>query len=456
MAGFAQGAGVALALAQWIVEGEPDGDVFAMDVARYGQFATPAYVIERVKEFYSRRFQIAYPNEYWPAGRPSNTNVLYDRLRSHNCVFGVSYGVETPLYFAAAGEDPVETPSLHRSNAFSSVAREVRTVQDGVGVMDCSSFAKYEVSGHGCVAALDRIIANKLPDVGRIRLGPLLSESGRLMGDLTVFRLENERFLLVGSGYLQAWHGRWFAEHLPKSVTMRNVSDELQGIQLVGPRSRDVLQRLVGTDVSSNALPSMGLLTTDVGLASAYVARLSLTGELSFEIYSPAGSVRSIYERALEAGSEFGIANFGFYALNSMRLEKSFGIWSREFSRDYTAAMSGLDRFVDYSKADFIGKAAATHELKVKPNRKLVTFVVDTDNADAGGYEPIWSNGQLVGFVTSGGYGHRVDASIAMGYVDQVAIEAAGDFEISILGERRPAKLVTAALYDPGNIKSRQ
>jgi dimethylglycine dehydrogenase len=456
MAGFCQGAGVARALAQWIVEGEPDGDVFAMDVARYGEFTTPAYVIDKVKEFYSRRFQIAYPNEYWPAGRPSNTNVLYDCLKSHNCVFGVSYGVETPLFFASPAEDPVETPSLIRSNAFASVAREVKLVQNGVGVMDGSSFAKYLVSGPGCVEALDRIIANKLPDIGRIRLGPLLSESGRLMGDLTVFRLQDERFLLVGSGYLQSWHSRWFAQHLPQSVTFQNLSDELQSVQLVGPRSRDVLQRLVNTDVSHSALPPMGLLETNVGLAPAQVARLSLTGELSFEIYAPAGFVRSIYARALEAGDEFDIGDFGFYALNSMRLEKSIGIWSREFSRDYTSAMSGLDRFVDYSKADFIGKAAASGELEVPPDRKLVTFVVDADNADAEGYEPIWSDGQLVGFVTSGGYGHRVNASIAMGYVDRVAIEGSGEFEISILGERRSARLVTEALYDPGNTNSRQ
>lgn len=351
---------------------------------------------------------------------------------------------------------PVETPSLLRSNAFPSVAREVKTVQNSVGVLDCSSFAKYEISGPGCVEALDRIIANKLPDVGRIRLGPLLSQSGRLMGDLTVFRLEDERFLLVGSGYLQTWHSRWFAEHLPENVKFQNVSDELQGIQLVGPRSRDVLQRLVSTDVTSSALRSMGLLTTDVGLAPAFVARLSLTGELSFEIYSPAGFVRSIYERALEAGGDFGIADFGFYALNSMRLEKSFGIWSREFSRDYTAAMSGLDRFVDYSKADFIGKAAALREREVPPDRELVTLVVDADDADAADYEPIWSNGQLVGFVTSGGYGHRVNTSIAMGYVDKAAIEREGEFEISILGERRPARLVSEALYDPGNTNSQQ
>ena len=454
MAGFCQGAGVALTLAHWIVEGEPQGDVFAMDVARYGDYATPAYVLDRVKEFYSRRFQIAYPNEYWPAGRPSNTNVLYDRLKSHNCVFGVSYGVETPLFFASPGEHAVETPSLVRSNAFAPVEREVKSVQDSVGVMDCSSFAKYEVSGSGCVEALDRIIANKLPDVGRIRLGPLLSENGRLMGDLTVFRIEEERFLLIGSGYLQTWHGRWFAEHLPESVTFRNVSDELQGIQLVGPRSRDVLERMVNSDVSHSALGPMRLLATNVGLAPAHVARLSLTGELSYEIYAPAGFVRSIYEQALEAGREFDIADFGFYALNSMRLEKSIGIWSREFSRDYTAVMSGLDRFVDYSKAEFIGKAAAMRELTVPPDRKLVTFVVETDNADAAGYEPVWSGAQLVGFVTSGGYGHRVKASIAMAYVDQVAIEEEGEFEISILGERRPARLVADVLYDPKNIKS--
>ncbi|MCP1469781.1 dimethylglycine dehydrogenase [Sphingobium sp. OAS761] len=452
MAGFAQGGGVGLSLAQWIIEGEPEVDIFAMDVARFGDYATPTYVADKAKEFYSNRFTLAYPNEYWPGGRVCRVDPIYDRLKAKNGVFGVSYGLEVPLYFALEGEAPVETPTLKRSNAFDAVGREVAAVRKGVGVFDSSSFAKYEVSGPGAAQALDRLIANRLPSVGRIRLAPLLGESGRLMGDLTLMRLAEDRFLLFGSGYLQNWHGRWFAEHLAgEGVTIRNRSAELGGLILTGPRSRELLQRVTGIDLSPAAFPFMAVREGDVGFAPATVARLSLSGELAFEIYVPATSLSAVYAAIEQEGTAFGLVDFGLHALNSMRLEKGFGIWSREFSRDYTPAMSGLDRFVAFNKGDFIGREAALAARAAPSTQVLVLMQVDADDADAAGYEPVWQGEERVGFVTSGGYGHRTGASLAMAYVDRAMVEAGAAIEVSILGERKPARIVEGGLYDPEN-----
>ncbi|MCP3732728.1 FAD-dependent oxidoreductase [Sphingomonas sp. MG17] len=456
MAGFAQGGGVGLSIAEWIINGEPSTDIFAMDVARFGPYASEAYVIERASEFYSKRFVLAYPNEYWPAGRPAKTDVLYDALKSRRAVFGVSYGLEMPLYFAREGEEAVEIPSLKRSNAFEAVAAEVAAVRDGVGVLDACSFAKYEVSGPDAAGALDRILACRMPSIGRVRLAPLLSESGRLMGDLTVMRTDETRFLLFGSGYLQTWHGRWFDQHLPADgAAFRNLTDELAGIHLVGPKARELLQSLTRADVSAAGFTPFTVRRIDIGLVPATVARLSLTGELTYEIYVAANQGRVLYDAILKAGEAFRITDFGVHALNSMRLEKGIGIWSREFSRDYTAGSSGLDQFVQFAKDSFVGRDAALCERDTPSARRLATFAVDASDADAAGYEPIWRGTEMVGFVTSGGYGHRVGHSIAMGYVARDALAHADGFEVSILGERRPARLLDAPAYDPSGARAR-
>ena len=456
MAGFAQGGGVGLALAQWIIEGEPGIDIFAMDVARFGDYATPSWVQQKACEFYSKRFVISYPNEFWPVGRPHRTDPLYPLLKAKNAVFGVSFGLEYPLYFAPAGEAAVETPTARRSNAFAAVGREVAGVRDGVGVFDASSFAKYEISGPGAAAALDHMVANALPALGRIRLAPLLAESGRLMGDLTAMRLAEDRFMLFGSGYLQAWHGRWFQHRLSdKGIAVRNCTDDLQGLILAGPSSRELLSRLTDLDTSSAALPPLAVRSASVAGADAIVARLSLSGELSFEIYVQREQLVTLYEQIHAAGQDLGLVDFGLHALNSMRLEKSVGIWSREYSRDTTPGASGLDRFVDFAKPDFIGRAAALAEREAGSSRTLATFVVDAKDADASGYEPILRDGQMVGYVTSGGYGHRTSQSIALGYIDRAAACHAEGFVIPILGDPRPARLVPEPLYDPQGLRTK-
>jgi len=457
MAGFSQGGGVGLTLAQWIVNGEPDGDVLAMDVARFGPYATNAdYAVAKAREFYARRFQIAYPNEYWPAGRPCKTSAIHDRLTAANAVFGCSFGQEIALYFAPAGEAATEMPTLRRSNAFAQVRDECLAARNTAGILDISSFSKYIVTGSGASEALDRVLAGRLPAIGRMRLTPMLAPSGRLMGDLTTMRLAEDRYVIGGSGYLQAWHMRWFDEYLVRpGVSCTNASDEYGGIALMGPRSRDLLARVVPLDVSDQALPFMGVVYVELSYGPAIIARVSVSGELGYEIYVPRGNLPALFDEMREIAPEFDARLIGLYALNSLRLEKCFGIWSREFSRDYTPRMSGLDRFVDYDKHDFIGRDAALRERDAAPAHRLVGLSVDSEDADATGYEPIWDGSEMVGFVTSGGYGHCAGMSLAMGYLQSRIPADRPGLSVTILGERRPCRVLPQAPVDPGGVRMR-
>jgi dimethylglycine dehydrogenase len=456
MAGFAQGGGVGKTLAEWMTAGEPECDVFGLDVARFGPYATRDYVAEKSSEFYSRRFRIAYPNEFWPAARPSKVTAIYDRLQAENAVFGVSYGVETPLYFAPRGEEPSESPSLRRSNAFDQVATECRAARGSAGLLDCSTFAKYEISGAGAREALDRLVAGRLPAPGRIRLTPMLTPAGRLMGDLTTFCLGEDRYLLFGSGYLQRWHMRWFAEHFEGSgASVHNRTEETGGIAIFGPHSREILAQLSRGDVSNAGIPFMTFRNMDVAGAPALVARLSVTGELGYEIYVPAMHLAPVYDRARAAGARFGLHNVGAYALNSLRLEKGYGYWSREFSRDYTPMMSGLSRFVDYGKREFVGRDAALRERDSPPAMRLVTLEVDALDAEASFYEPVSVRDRVAGFVTSGGFGHCVGRSLAMAYVDRNVAAGAEPLEVSIIGDRRACRVLDAPAIDPDGLRLR-
>ncbi|HLW24841.1 MAG TPA: FAD-dependent oxidoreductase [Steroidobacteraceae bacterium] len=456
MAGFCQGGGVGRVLSQWIVEGEPQGDVFAADVARFGAYVTRRYVLDKAREFYSRRFQIPYPNEHWPAGRPSKTSAAHEMLKAANAVFGVSYGLEYPLYFSPAGQEPVEVPTLRRSNAFHAVGEECRAARSSVALLDISSFSKYEVAGPRAERALDTLLAGRLPAVGRVRLTPMLAPSGCLMGDLTTLRLAEDRFRIGGSGYLQTWHMRWFAEHLAgEGVEIKNLTDAYGALALIGPRSRELLGRLTQSDVSNSALPFMSVTMMDLAFAPAIVVRISVTGELAYEVYVPSVHLAALYAEVGEAAVGLGMRPIGMYALNSLRLEKGFGVWSREFSRDYTPRMCGLDRFIAYEKPHFVGRDAALRDRVSNPKKRLVTLALDTPDADAAGYEPIWHRGQISGFITSGGYGHCAGTSLAMGYLDSGVAEGETELWVSILGEQRRCRILREPAIDPGGARMR-
>ena len=450
MAGFSQGSGVALALSQWMIDGEPEGDVFAMDVNRFGDFATKSYTIEKAKEFYENRFYLLCPNEEWPAARPDKVGAVHDRLQQANAVFGSSYGLEVPLWFAPQGSEPIEMPSFRRSNAHEPVGEECRAVRDGVGILDGSSFAKYEISGPDAVAYMDYLSAGRLPILGRIRMGPLLLPSGHLKGDLTIMRLAEDKFMIIGSGYLQEFHMLWFEQHAGgKNVRIDNRSDELSTIAIAGPGSRDLISQVASGDLDNDSMPFMSAHHMDVGIAPCLVARLSFTGELGYEIYVPTVHAAAIYDLLLEFGAKLGIRPFGIRALVSMGMEKSFGIWSREFSPDYTPAMCGFDRFVDYGKADFIGHDSALADREAEQPHKLVALEIDSSDADAWGYEPVWIKDEYAGFVTSGTFGHCVQKSLAMAYVKTQFLDSSSEFSVQVVDEPRPAKILPEPPYDP-------
>jgi dimethylglycine dehydrogenase len=456
MAGFSQGGGVGLALSHWMVDGDPGADIWGMDVARYGDWATLAYTNAKVRENYSRRFRIRFPNEELDAARPLRTTPIYEQLKAQNAVFGEYCGLEHPLWFAPKGVAPREDVTFRRSNAHATVAEECRAVRDAVGLLEISVYGKFEVTGPGAAEWLSFIMANRVPAVGRISLAPMLNERGRLIGDFTLCRAADERFFLIGTYAAERYYLRWFERHLPPAgVSVRACASEYLGLSVAGPRSRELLQSLVDADLSTAAFPFMSFRQLDVGMVPAYVGRVSFTGDLGYEIWVTSDYQRALYDLLAGAGKDLGLRHFGGRALNAMRLEKSFGTWAREFRPIYGPFEAGLGRFIDLRKASFIGREAAEAEKAHGGDRRLITLDVRARDADAIGDEPIWHAGRVVGWVTSGGYGHSVQKSLALGYVErEVAGESVG-FEVELIGERCPAVRLAGPAFDPDGARMR-
>jgi dimethylglycine dehydrogenase len=454
MAGFSQGGGVGLTLAQWMIEGEPERDVMAMDVARFGKWITPGYTLPKVIENYQKRFSVSYPNEELPAARPHRTTPMYDIFTGMGAVWGQQFGLEVANYFATGDEPTYETPSFRRSDAFGATTREVLAVRNGVGINEVQNFGKFLVTGPQARAWLDRIMAGRVPAQGRLSLTPMLSEKGKLIGDFTISCLDAQTFQLTASYGSQEFHYRWFINHLEDGVDVQNISDKRTGFQIAGPEARAVLQACTRTDVSGMKFLDVWQMT--VGQTACIVQRVSYTGDLGFEIYCDPMDQRALWSVLWAAGQVHGMVPFGMRAMMSLRLDKFFGSWMSEFSPDYTAAETGLDRFISWKKnVDFIGRAPAEAERATPPARQLVAFDVEAEDADVQGYEPIWLDGAVVGFCTSGGYSHFTGTSVAMGFVPRGRIAEGLKVEIEILGQMRPARLITTALFDPDGDRMR-
>lgn len=453
MAGFLQGGGVGKSLAEWIIGGEAEADTWPMDVARYGTFAeNREYIRQTTGQFYSRRFVMTYPNEQLPAGRPLKMAPAHDAMTAAGCRWGVSWDLETPLYFAPS-PDFEENPTLKRSNAFPIVAEECAAVRKGAALMDITGFSRFEISGPGAEAWLNRLCATTLPKPGRARLAVLLRESGRLKGDMTCLNWGDGTYWLMGSYYLRAWHMRWFNDQMAEGVTIRDLGEDMAGFSVAGPKARAVIEKL-NPDAAS--LPFMGCGQFDIGLVRAHVARMSVTGETGFEINCRMGDHVALRRTLLEAGAGDGLREAGFNAMMSLRLEKSFGVWSLEFTQGYTPGETGMDRWINWDKGDFIGRDAALAERDGGgPARKVVTLAVAAEDADCSGYEPVWHDGRKVGFVTSGGYGHHVGQSLAMAMVDMEAAAEGTELSVHVVGVERPAKVIPPSPYDPSGAAMR-
>jgi dimethylglycine dehydrogenase len=456
MAGFSQGGGVGLVLSRWMAEGDPGQDVIAMDIARYGTWATRRYTNIKVQENYRRRFQLTYPNEELTAARPLRRTAIYDRLKARGAVFGANFGLEGALWFAPKGVEPVEHPTYRRSNAFAHVRAECHAVRTNVAITEISNYGKYEISGRGARRWLDRVFACRIPKPGRMAIAPMLNARGRLMGDLSIACLDEDRYLVIGSGFIEQFHLRWFwSLEPPPDVEIRPAASLHAGFAISGPRARELLQHLVQQDVSNAALRFFAVREMAVGVSPAIVQRCGFTGELGYEVWVAPDYLLQLYEDILEAGTKLDLAHYGGRAVSSLRLEKNYGSFNRDFRPDYTPAETGLDLFVDFDKPDFIGKQAAVAERELGPKKRFVTMVVDAPHADVVGYEVILKDDKPVGHVTSGGWGHWVGKSLAVGYVPAPLAVDGGVFAIDILGQECKATITATPLHDPSGARMR-
>jgi len=454
MAGFCQGGGVGLTLAEWMIDGEPSIDVWAMDVARFGDWATPDWGTIKSTENYERRFVMTFPNETLPKGRKQKTTALYDRLVAKGALMGQGFGLEHALWFADNEQDAHEEPTFERNRSHEYVAREIEAVQNAVGGIEIANFAKHEFKGKGARAYLDKILAGHIPKPGRLALSPMLTPRGRLYGDLTVACFAEDHFMLFGSGTMQEAHRRWFEKDLPHDVDYQNVSDDWHGIAISGPKSRKLLSAISRDDVSSEVLKFRDTRQTHVGGVPVILNRISFTGELGYEIYCKPQYLLKLSEEIEAAGESLGYRWFGARALMSLRLEKNWGVWSLDYRPDFNAVESGLDVFINWNK-EFVGKQATEQVKSDGIARKLVTMTIDVDNIDVLNDEAILKNGEAVGYVSSGGYAHRVGCSMAMGYVDREQAKPGNRLEVEILGEIYPAEIQGAPIYDSNGSRMR-
>jgi dimethylglycine dehydrogenase len=455
---FAGGAG--RFAAEWIADGQPSVNMWELDVRRFGGYASAtSYLVPRARQVYEREYAIHYPEEELPAGRPLKVDPIYDRLASRGAVFGERFGWERALWFSRNGT-PRDEYSFRRGNWFDAVGDECRSVRSRVGVLDQTSFAKFVVSGPGAERFLDRVLANRLPpEVGRMALTQACRPSGGIECDLTVTRLEPDRFYVVSAAATEEHDHAWLRSQLrdgeDDDVRLENVTGERGVLTLAGPRSRELLQKLTDADVSRASLAFFRARELQVGRVPALALRVSYVGELGFELHHPIEHLPVLYDLLLEAGEPLGIVEFGYRALDSMRLEKAYRLWGVDMSADYTPLEAGLERFVSFDKGDFVGRDALLRQRAAGIERTLACLTIETGGADAHGYEPVRADGRPIGYVAAGGYGHVVERSIALAYLPVEHAAAGIQLTVDILGEPRAAVVVAQPLYDPENLRLR-
>ncbi|MFO1090773.1 MAG: FAD-dependent oxidoreductase [Hyphomicrobiales bacterium] len=454
--GFSQSGGIGKLAAEWIVEGEPTLDMFGWDMARFGHWAGKAFTKARVQDQYAHRFKIHFPNEERMAGRPVRTRPIYEMQKQMGAKFGLNFGWEHPLWFAAGDEPEAETYGFVRQNWWSPVGREVKMLREKAGIIDISNFAKYSVKGPGAEEWLNKLFANKMPSqVGRSCLTPLIGKRGGVAGDFTVTRLADDEFMIIGSGMAERFHQRFFKEvPLPPGTLFKSETEAMCGFNVAGPKSRDLLQRLTNTSLANEDFPFMRSARITVGGVDLVALRVSFTGDLGWELHCKAADQPKLYKALLEAGKEFGAGPVGSRALMSMRVEKGYGSWGRDYSPEYWPQESGLDRLVKPEK-DFLNKAAWEKISKEPPRELMMMLDIEAKEADASGGEPIFlPDGTPVGQVSSGAYGYFVGKSLAIAYL-KPTVKPGSEVNVYILGRPHKATVLAKPPFDPEGARLR-
>jgi dimethylglycine dehydrogenase len=458
--GFSQSAGIGLMVAEWLVGGEMPHDMFAWDIARFGAWANDRdFVKARVRDQYAHRFAIHYPGEERAAGRPLRTRPVYEAQREMGAVFGLNYGWEHPLWFADR-PGMVETTGFTRQNWWGPVGEECRMLRDRAGIIDISNFAKYRVAGPGAEDWLNAVFAGRMPrEVGRSCLTPLIGVRGGIAGDATVTRLAEDEFRVISSGMAERYHKRFFdAVPLPDGTYFESLTEAVCGFNVAGPQARALLQPLTEASLATADFPFMRSRRIAVAGVECLALRVSFTGDLGWELHCAAHDQARLYAALLEAGQAVRAGPVGSRALTSLRIEKGYGSWGREYSPEYWLQEAGLDRLCRMDKA-FLNSGALEAVIGRAPRERLVLMALDeadvtASNADATGGEPIFQDGVGVGRVTSGAYGYSVGQSLALGYV-AAGVRPGEAVEVMVLGQPHRAQILHAPPFDPGGLRLR-
>jgi len=454
--GIAQGGGAGKYLAQWITYGDADINMLEFEPRRYLSWVNKNYAIEKCKDQYRRMYVTALPNESIEVGRPIKKTPIYKKLKDLGAIYLDSYGWEKPCWFAKPGMR--EEYSFKRSNAFTYVQKECENVQNNVGLLDLSTFAKYEISGKDSESFLDRLCANRIPKKdGSIVLTHMLNEKGRIQTELTITRFPNNVFYVLSSTASEIRDFDWFNLHLKKgeNVSIKNVTLDYGVLVLVGPNSRKVLSQLTSQNLNNNGFPWLKGKEILINKIPVRALRVNYVGELGWELHHPMSQMESLYDSIFEAGKKENIINFGTYAVNSLRMEKAYRGWGAELTGEISLVEAGMDRFFNLKKKNnFFGAKALQNKIQSGVDIKIVYLEVDVDNADARGNEPVYHNNKIVGVVTSGGYGFRTKKSLAFAYVKS-DVANGGNLAIEIQGQKRKAKILDKVVYDPDNQKLR-
>ncbi|MGI9246224.1 MAG: GcvT family protein, partial [Steroidobacteraceae bacterium] len=457
--GIAQAGGAGKIIAEWVAHGEPEWDVWPLDSRRYLEHANDRFVLAKAIETYQNEYGLGYPAEEKPAGRPAKTSPAYLRLAAKGAKFGARGGWERAVYFPRPGDPTEPELSFRRPAWHAAVKRECEAVQQRVAVLDLPGFTKFEVTGPGARAWLDRMVAGVVPKDGRTALNYFLNDKGGIVTEMTITSLGAGRYWLISAAAGERHDEHWLRAHLPAdgSVSVDNLTARHGTLIVVGPRSRELLAKLTRTDLDNAAFPWLTVRPLEIGYTQALAMRVNYVGELGWEIHVPVEHVLSVYDLLWQAGEPLGIADFGLYAMESLRLEKGYRSWKADLTTEYTPAMASLDRFVRLDKAGgFIGQAALLREReRGGPAERFVPLLVDAADADAPAVSIVFRGREQVGLVTSGGFGYRIGRSIALAYVRADLAVPGTALEVEILGERRSAVVGREPLYDPDNARLR-
>ncbi|GAC1299559.1 MAG: FAD-dependent oxidoreductase [Steroidobacteraceae bacterium] len=448
--GIAQGGGCGRYLAQWMLHGDAEINMAEFDPRRFGAFADAAYVRDKVFQDYRLTFTTRAPGEEEMAGRPRKTSPLHGKLLEQGCVHTETFGWERPKWFSPDGRG--EECGYRRNNVFERVREEVAAVHSRIGVLDLTGFAKYDISGPGAEAFLNRVCANRIPrKAGAIALVHLLSPGGRIQGEMTVTRLEGDRFYALSAAAAELRDQDLLNQSLKpgEPVRIENVTEDRGVLVLSGPLSRQVLSRLTDADLGNDAFGWLQAREINVAGHPLRALRVSYVGELGWELHPRIAALPALYDAVWQAGRGVGIANYGLYAVNSMRIEKCYKAWSAELTNELNMLEADMPRFINLHKGDFVGRSA-TLEKEPRPFRIVYAEVAATDT-DARGGEPVFVQGRCIGLITSGAYGHRVNRSLAFACVASEFAAAGNALEVLIQGELRAATVLEAAAFDPDN-----